>query len=361
MSTHSSTPGLFERKPYLLAIILSILLVAWMASGANQTSALSSEESEEEKKLPRVEVTTYETSVINRNIELYGRTEPERSLKLSSEVEGRVAKLLADEGQLVKQGQPIIELALDDKKEQVEYAEALVEQREIEYKGAKSLSDKGLQGQSLLAQAKAALISAKATLRQRQILLEKSYIRAPFDGVLDMRQIEVGSFVRKGDVLFNLVDLHPLIVNANVTEIHIDKLDASTSVDVQLVDGSVVSGRVRYIASVSAKGTNTFPIEIEIDNPDQSMKAGVSTELNLRFDSEEAIKVTPALLSLDAAGNLGVKTVVDETVVFNPIDMIKADKDGVWLGGFSGKTDVITLGQGFVRPGDKVRVSYKQL
>lgn len=359
MSTHKSAPGLFERKPYLLAIILSVLLVTWMASGSSE--ALTDAEEEEVKQLPRVEVTTYEASNISRSIELYGRTEPERALKLSSEVEGRVARLLADEGQLVKQGQAIIELAFDDKKEQVEYAKALVEQREIEYKGAKSLNDKGLQGQSLLAKANAALISAKATLRQREIALEKSVIRAPFDGVLDMRQIEVGSFVRKGDVLFDLVDLNPLIVNANVTEVHIDKLDANTLVEVQLVDGSIVPGRVRYIASVSAKGTNTFPIEIEIDNPDQSMKAGVSTELNLKFDSEQAIKVTPALLSLDAAGNLGVKTVVDEVVVFNPIDMIKADKDGVWLGGFSGKTDVITLGQGFVRPGDKVRVSYKQL
>jgi len=360
MSTANNTPGLFERKPYLLAILLSVLLIAWMASGSSETKTLDEKSKEEEQLIPKVEVTKYQTSTINRSIDLYGRTEPERSLKLSAEVEGRIETLLKDEGQLVKKGQVVAELAMEDKIEQLEYAKALVKQREIEYEGAKSLSDKGLQGESLLAQAKASLVSAKANVKQRQIMLEKSRIRAPFSGVLDMRQVEVGSFVRKGDVLFNLVDLDPLIVTANVTENHIESLSSETQVDVELVDGTVVPGRVRYIASVSAKGTNTFPIEIEIDNPSQEMNAGVSTELHLKFDNEEAIKVTPALLSLDEKGNLGVKTVINETVVFNPIDLIKADKDGVWLGGFNGVTDVITLGQGFVRPGDKVMVSYKQ-
>ena len=360
MGATNHSAGLFERKPYLLAILLSVLLIAWMASGTAEKGSLKEKSSEESQLIPKVEVTKYLPSTIKRSVALYGRTEPERSLSLSAEVEGRVKHILVDEGAVVKQGQLIVELELEDKKEQLAYAEALVKQREIEYQGAKSLSDKGLQGESLLAQAQAALVAAKASVRQWQIFIDKSHIRAPFDGVLNMRQIEVGSFVRKGDVLFNLVDLDPLIVSANVTENHIEKLNGNTKVKVQLVDGRSVPGRIRYIASVSAKGTNTFPLEIEIDNPSQQMKAGVSTELNLQFDNERAIKVTPALLSLDAKGNLGVKIVVDNLVVFNPIDMIKADKDGVWLGGFNGETDVITLGQGFVRPGDKVKISYKQ-
>ena len=360
MVATDNSSGLFERKPYLLAILLSVLLIAWMVSGSAENASVTEKSDAQEQLIPSVEVTKYQPSIIQRSVELYGRTEPERSLSLSAEVEGRVEKILVDEGDVVQQGQVIVALALEDKLEQLAYAKALVKQREIEFQGAQSLSEKGLQGESLLAQARAGLVAAKASVKQWQVIIDKSQIRAPFAGSLDIRKIEVGSFVRKGDVLFNLVDLDPLIVNANVTENHIEKLTKQTNVDVKLVDGSTVPGRVRYIASVSDKGTNTFPIEIEIDNPTQKMKAGVSTELQVRFNNEQAIKVTPALLSLDSLGNLGVKTVVDHTVVFNPIDMIKADKDGVWLGGFDGETDVITLGQGFVRPGDKVTVSYKQ-
>lgn len=359
--TTNKTPGLFERKPYILAIILSLLLILWMASGSLQSEEVKPTATEGDAKLPKVEVTRFEAQKISRNIELYGRTEPDRVINLSAEIEGRVIDILVDEGQYVEKGQAIVQLAVDDRLEQIEYAKAMIAQREIEFSGMKSLSDKGLQGESLLAQAKAALVSAKSNLKHHQVMLEKSTIKAPYAGILDEQSVEVGSFVNKGELMFKLVDLDPLVVSANVTEAHIANLNQNTQVAVKMVNGDVVEGKLRYIASVSDKGTNTFPIQIEIANPGQKLKAGISTELSLLFDNEWAIKVTPALLSLDASGNLGVKIVKDGVVAFNPIDLIKAEQDGVWLGGFSQKTDLITLGQGFVKIGDKVNASYKQL
>lgn len=332
-----------------------------MASGSlNGEEISTADEEKSTSKLPSVEVTKFEATKISRSIELYGRTEPERVLVLSAEVEGRVTDILVNEGDFVEQGQVILKLAIDDRLEQIEYAKALLKQRQIEFAGMKSLSDKGLQGESLLAQAEAALVEAKSALKHHQIMLEKSTIKAPFSGILDGQNIELGSFVNKGELLFELVDLDPLVVSANVTEAHIGQLSRDTQVAVKMVDKSIVEGRVSYLASVSDKGTNTFPIEVEIPNPGHKVKAGVSTELSLFFDNEYAIKVTPALLSLDPAGNLGVKIVKDGVVGFNPIDLIKAEQDGVWLGGFEPQAELITRGQGFVQIGDKVNVSYKQ-
>jgi len=364
MSVISDMKKTIEQKPYILAVLVCVLLTLWMLSGIfgneNQMASEKTSVSETEEIIPSVEITTYSPTAVSRSIELYGRTEPKRTVELSSELEGSVEQILAKEGDFVKEGQIILELAKDDRREQLVFAKALVKQREIEYQGAKSLSDKGLQGQSILEQAYAALIEAKANVKAREVLLEKSTLRAPFSGFLNTRKAEVGTYVRKGDALFQIIDLTTLVVKANVTEKYIDDLTNDTSVSVKLVDGSTVKGKVRYIASVSDKGTNTFPIEVAIANPNQKMKAGVSTEMLIEFKSAQAIKVTPALLSLDSLGNLGVKTVKDEHVVFTPIDMIKAENDGVWLGGFSGPTEVITLGQGFVRPGDKVLATYKQ-
>lgn len=348
-----------EQKPYLLAVAISLSLVVWMASGSEPVS--TQENSEEDTHIPKVEVTKFIPSEIERSIQLYGRTEPERVLNLSSEIEGRIVEYFADEGDFVKKGQVVAKLALEDRQAQLDYAKALVKQREVEYEGAITLSKKGLQDESRLAQAKASLESAKAMQTQKKVMLDKSTIVAPFDGVLNNRQIEIGNYVRKGDTLFQLVDLDPLLVHANITEKHIDSLSENNEVSVRLVDGSEVVGKVRYIASLSNSGTNTFPVEVMIDNPEQKMKAGVSTEMDIQFNPEQAIKVSPALLSLDKDGNLGVKTVQDGKVKFVPIDMLKAEKDGIWLAGFEGETDVITLGQGFVRPGDDVIVSYKQL
>ncbi len=64
--------------------------------------------------------------------------------------------------------------------------------------------------------------------------------------------------------------------------------------------------------------------------------------------------MTPAMLTLDDEGNLGVKTLIADKVHFVPIQLVKAEQDGVWLTGLGEKVDIITRGQGFVRDGDKV-------
>jgi len=80
----------------------------------------------------------------------------------------------------------------------------------------------------------------------------------------------------------------------------------------------------------------------------------VSTEVALNLSQTPAIKITPAMLALDSDGNLGVKILKSNHVQFVPIDLVKAEQDGVWLAGLGDSADIITVGQGFVRDGDAV-------
>ncbi|MDF4701766.1 efflux RND transporter periplasmic adaptor subunit, partial [Vibrio parahaemolyticus] len=109
-----------------------------------------------------------------------------------------------------------------------------------------------------------------------------------------------------------------------------------------------------YIGRVSSATTNTFPIEIEIDNQDARIPAGMSAEVQLPLSEVLAVKITAAMLALDEEGNLGVKTLRNEHVEFVPIQLVKAEDDGVWLSGLGERVDIIVLGQGFVRDGDQV-------
>jgi multidrug efflux system membrane fusion protein len=95
---------------------------------------------------------------------------------------------------------------------------------------------------------------------------------------------------------------------------------------------------------------------VEVPNPDFTQMAGMSTELALPLEKTWAMRISPAVMALDEQGNLGVKTVVDEHVKFVPIDIVKSDSQGVWLTGMGQQADIITLGHGFVRDGDKVEV-----
>ncbi|MEP2653849.1 MAG: HlyD family efflux transporter periplasmic adaptor subunit, partial [Paraglaciecola sp.] len=188
--------------------------------------------------------------------------------------------------------------------------------------------------------------------------LSRAEITAPFDGILNQRFVEVGDLLKDGDKIAELVDLDPLVINAQVTEANINSLTKGQPASGRMVSGEVLQGQVRYVSSVSDGGTNTFKIEVAVPNPDFTQVAGMSTELALPLQKTWAVRITPAVMALDNDGNLGVKTVVDEHVKFVPIDIVKSDSEGVWLSGLGEAADVITLGHGFVVDGDKVEVVY---
>ena len=103
--------------------------------------------------------------------------------------------------------------------------------------------------------------------------------------------------------------------------------------------------------------TRTFRVELEVPNPDGRFAAGTSAELVIEDEPVPAHRVSSALLALDDAGTIGVKAVDDEGVVtFHPARVVRAEADAVWLTGLPERLRLITVGQGFVRPGDRVEV-----
>jgi multidrug efflux system membrane fusion protein len=271
-------------------------------------------------------------------------------------VKGLVKQVHVQRGQKVTKGQPIVSLEKSDYVSRLKSAQASLKQREAELKGARSLQDKGFQSETALAQAVANLEMAKADVVSYELAVYKSDIIAPFDGVVNDRYVEVGDLLKDGDRVAMLVDLDPLVITANVTESHIQALVNNQAAVGRMVSGEVLQGKIRYISSISEPGTNTFKVEVEVPNPDFSQMAGMSTELALPLQKTWAMRITPAVMALDEQGNLGVKTVVDQHVKFVPIDIVKSDSQGVWLSGMGQQADIITLGHGFVRDGDKVEV-----
>ncbi|MDW2161901.1 multidrug efflux RND transporter periplasmic adaptor subunit VmeJ, partial [Vibrio sp. 1942] len=163
-----------------------------------------------------------------------------------------------------------------------------------------------------------------------------------------------GDFVGVGDPIATVIDLETLVIEADVSERHIQYLKEGLQADVRTINGQHHLGTLRYIGRVSSVSTNTFPIEIEIDNRNSLIPAGISAEVQLPLNEVLAIKITAAMLALDEEGNLGVKILQDEHVKFVPIQLVKAEEDGVWLSGLGEQADIIVLGQGFVRDGDTV-------
>jgi len=354
MSVLSQKRQWLAERPYVLAIIITIGLILWMASGAMHAQETPAAHQKQIAPIAKVQVQNMTAQLIHDTVELYGRTEPNRITTLRAEIHGKITEVIATRGAKVSKNQIIAKIALNDLPIQLERTQALVEQRKIEYKGAKSLNNSGFQGEAQLAQAYTALIAAKSELAKLKVSLDNTVIRAPFSGILNDRYVEVGDYVKSGDKIALIADLNPLIVRAYVTENQVNKLSVNQSADVRLLNKGHLQGRIRYIASVGDNVTNTFKIEVNIKNDKNKMPAGISSDINIPLAQVSAIKLSPALLSLDEQGNIGVKSVVNNKVVFTPINIIKTEPDGIWLTGLGENAEIIVLGQGFVRDGDEV-------
>jgi multidrug efflux system membrane fusion protein len=96
-------------------------------------------------------------------------------------------------------------------------------------------------------------------------------------------------------------------------------------------------------------------VELALDNADGALASGVTAELRIPVGTVLAHKVSPAVLTLDDDGTLGVKVVNERGAVeFYPADVAVSTSDGVWLAGLPDNANVITVGQGFVRAGEQV-------
>ncbi|MCW8329773.1 efflux RND transporter periplasmic adaptor subunit [Photobacterium sp. SDRW27] len=348
------------RKPWIISAIILLAIGLWLLSGTSdqsETTEPSTSESSPQKTAPlaKVVVTSFTSSPITRSISLYGRTAPDRQATLGAEVAGTVEKLLVRKGQRVQAGQALVRLDKADRVIQLQRAQAQLRVKNKELKAAKSLRERGLQGEVALSKAEAAHIEAKSSVKNLELALENTLISAPFDGIVETLHIEQGDYLGIGDPIASIVDLDPLVINADVSEKHIQQIYSGQKANISLVTGFSTVGTLRYQATIASPQTNTFAIELEIPNREMTLSAGISAEVELELDTQPAIKITPSMLALDEAGNLGIKTLVNENrVSFVPISIVKVEPDGVWLGGVEETVDVITVGQGFVRDGDNV-------
>ncbi|CZF84682.1 Toluene efflux pump periplasmic linker protein TtgD precursor [Grimontia celer] len=353
MTNAGAKTSFLSQRPWVISLVLLCGLVFWVGSGHSNEKSESAEE-EASAPLTRVAIETFYAEPVTRSISLYGRTAPDRDATISAEAAGRVTKVNVRKGASVKKGELLIFIDRGDREAQLERAKALLLVREKEYNAAKSLKKKGLQGEVAFSLAQANLVEARATVENLELALSHTEVRAPFDGIVDDMNVEVGDYLGIGDPMATILDLDPLIVTADVSEKHISHIDAALPANVLLVNGAMKEGRLRYQSSISSPATNTFTIELEIPNPEQKLPAGISAEVDLALEQQSAVKLSPSMLALDEKGNLGVKTLQGDKVAFVSANVVKAEQNGVWLAGLGDEVDVITKGQGFVRDGDAV-------
>ena len=355
-------------RPYIIALVIIALLIAWMSFSSfdtapeniNDASQLSdpninkAELNGQQVQLPKVQTTHYKTQKITKNLTLYGRSEANSRAVIRAQVAGKIVNIKTLKGAYVERYKNIVNIEKSELPTRLKQAQASLIERELTYKAIKSLNDKGLQGRVRLAEVNSLFLAAKTDVEQLQIALQRTNIEAPFSGILQQQFSDVGDYLQVGDPIFSLESVDPIVIRGDATEHHINDFKLGQMVTATLLSGDIIEGKISFIAAMADRESSTFRIEAEFPNPKLNIFSGISAKLIIPLYQVDAIYVSPSALALDENGNLGVKEVKDGIVVFHQINLVEADNGGTWLAGFENEVDIITLGQGFVKVGDKV-------
>ncbi len=350
------------KRSYIIAAGIVLVVTLWMLTGvfssdAEETDTVASPT----HTLTRVQVVRYQAKPMQREVMVQGQSQAKREAVVKAQTPGQVKEIAADKGAMVKRGDAVLRLESDARPRQLEEARALVEQRKLEYDGAKKLKSKGLQAERQLAEALTLLRSAKSLLKNAELNMARQNTPAPFDGVVQARFVGEGDYLKVGDPAYTLVSLDPLVFRGDVSENEVDRLKTGLSANVELSNGATMTGKITFVAPVADSSTRTYAMEVEAPNPEPQQRGGMSATIRVPLDTMPAHKISPALLSLNDAGVLGIKIVDQDHIVrFYEVDILKSERDGLWLGGLPETMDLITVGQGFVRDGDKVEIAREQ-
>ena len=352
-------PGSISRyKSWLMSAGIIVAITLWLATGqlggSGDSDAADMPTTETTAK-NAVRVRTQSAQEVMRTIVVNGKTAPARLARLAAETDGRVEHIGAERGANLERGGLIVRLDERDRSARLAQSRALVKQREVEYTAREQLMSDSYVSDAQLQESVALLEMAKADLTRAQLDLEYMTVRAPFAGALQSRAVEIGDFVKQGDPIATFVDNRTIIVSANLSEFDAHYVDVGDQAEARLATGETVRGRIRYVAPVADEATRTFGVELEIDNSDGALRIGGTAELHIPAEKVLAHRVAPSLLTLDDAGNVGVKIINDKgQVEFVVADVALSTNDGVWLAGLAETATIITVGQGYVTSGSVV-------
>ena len=348
--------NLNKYKSWLISAAITLAIAMWLVSGqvgnADGNANVTPVASQQSEIRPNVRVRRQTAEEVTRIITVNGRTAPARVVDINAETDGRVVSVGRERGDRLDRGDVIVNLDERDRRARLAQAEATVKQRELEFDAREKLLGDSYVSEAQLQEAAALLEAAKAELRRSELDIKYMVIRAPFDGALQERQVEVGDFVKRGDPVASFVDDRTLIVSASISEYDAHYITKGKQGTAELATGEIVSGFVRYMAPVADEATRTFNVELAIDNAAGAYRAGMTARLMIPGETVLAQRVSPSLLTLDDEGNLGVKTLNDAGVVeFHRADIVMSSSDGIWIAGLPHLTTLITVGQGFVNEG----------
>lgn len=343
-----------------IAGALVVALVGWMGSGLIWPTPDPDAPDRAKAAVEPVAVAVHSSSTrpVTLHFRAEGQAQPDRDTSIRAEVSGDVAEVLVDKGADVTDGAVIARLSATRAEADLSQAREELARAQREFDNATQLLERGVATADRVSEARATLAAAQSAVTSAREALRSLDITAPFAGRIEQLSLDRGEFVQAGADVGRIVDNRPLTVAIQVPQQALDRIESGQSATVDFITGETREGTVSFVGTAANAETRTFLTEITVANADGAIPAGISAEIRIPTGTAQAHFVQPSTVSLDAQGRLGIKTVdAGNRVVFHPVEVVRAEIDGVWVTGLPDTARIITVGQGFVNAGETVRPS----
>ncbi|MCB0428914.1 MAG: efflux RND transporter periplasmic adaptor subunit [Flavobacteriales bacterium] len=258
-----------------------------------------------QKRVFLVSARTLQPDTFEHYFEVQGLVEADKSVTITSETGGDVKQVLVEEGAQVQAGQTLVVLDSDILRSRASEVEAQYDLANTVYEKQKKLWDQGIGSEIQYLQAKTnmeSLAKARNTIREQ---IQKSVIKAPYNGVVDDVFVKEGELSMPGFPVLRLVNTSQSYLVADVSERYVEDLKKGNHalVNFSMVNDNWYEGKVRSVGKYINPDNRTFRIQVDIPRADFEMKPNMLSAVRiLDFKSDSALVVPSSALMQDAEG-----------------------------------------------------------
>ena len=283
----------------------------------------------------------------------------EESVVIRPEIDGRIVGLHFQEGQAVKQGQRLVSIDASEYQAQLAAVKAELNTERQRYTRAEELyAQKFITKEALDVQA-GAVDRLKARVQEVQVRVDKTEIRAPFCGIVGLREVSAGAYVKAGADIAILENVSSIKVDFRIPEVHLSKVERNQPVvlRVDAFPGESFQGRVYAIQPVVNEATRTALMRARVTNKGFKLKPGMFVRVALTMTTRpNAITVPEEALWPQGKDNFVFK-VVDGKAILTKVELGNRRPGEVEINqGLSPGDIVVTEGQIKLRDGAPVMV-----
>jgi membrane fusion protein (multidrug efflux system) len=225
-----------------------------------------------------------------------GTVQAVRGVTVSADLPGVVESITFESGRPVREGEVLVRLDARQERAQLAAAESQRDLLRLNLDRARGLVGQGIVAQADLDRATAEHQQAEARVGEIRATLDRKQIRAPFAGVLGIRQVNLGQYLNAGDPIVPLQSLDPLHVLFSVPQQQLAQIHVGREVQVTAEGqpGAAASGRVTAINSVVDEATRNIQVEATLENPGGRLRPGMFVQARVVVGEESSVLTLPA-------------------------------------------------------------------